>query len=164
MHVFITCKNEGDSIKMKALERPQHISFCKSMGIFPNAEGQLTPQLVVSLAKNRTLSTVYSCSCYPKEWRKFDQTWGRYSGHKSSPIVTLWKLSVSMETRVLIRSLPNAAFTPYPNDASVKIWLRSSHTGCGDIHVWKCGRTLIQKQTLTNRRRLDWYILWPQVS
>ena len=30
--------------KMKELERSQHFSNFKSMGIFPNAQGQLTPQ------------------------------------------------------------------------------------------------------------------------
>ena len=32
--------------KMKALEWPQHFSHCKSMGNFPAAQGQLTPQSV----------------------------------------------------------------------------------------------------------------------
>ena len=41
---------------------------------------------------------------------------------KVFPIITLWELSVAIETRVLIRSgaKPNAAFSP-PNDTSVKI-------------------------------------------
>ena len=40
------------------------------------------------------------------------------------PIITLWELTVAMETRVPIRPgpKPNAAF-PLPNDASDKIWL-----------------------------------------
>ena len=40
------------------------------------------------------------------------------------PIITLWELSIAMETRVLIwsASKPNAAFPP-PYDASDKIWL-----------------------------------------
>ena len=33
--------------KMKALEWSQHFSHYKSMGIFPDAQGQLTPQSVV---------------------------------------------------------------------------------------------------------------------
>ena len=33
--------------KLKALEWPQHLSHCKSIGIFPDAQGQLTPQSVV---------------------------------------------------------------------------------------------------------------------
>ena len=40
--------------------------------------------------------------------------------------ITLWELSVAMETRVLIRSGPkrNAAFSPHQNDATDKVWLQ----------------------------------------
>ena len=47
MHVLDTCKNEEDPIKMKALECSQDFSHYKSMGIFPGAQGQLTPQSLV---------------------------------------------------------------------------------------------------------------------
>ena len=42
MHVLVTCNNEDDSIKKNGLEWSQHFSHCKSMGIFPEAQGQLT--------------------------------------------------------------------------------------------------------------------------
>ena len=38
MHVLVTCKNEEDPIKMKALECSQDFSHYKSMGIFPDAQ------------------------------------------------------------------------------------------------------------------------------
>ena len=38
--------------KLKALYWPQHISHCKSMGIFPDTQGQLTPQCVVRSSQN----------------------------------------------------------------------------------------------------------------
>ena len=47
MHVLDTCKNEEDPIKKKALECSQDFSHYKSMGIFPDAQGQLTPQALV---------------------------------------------------------------------------------------------------------------------
>ena len=47
MHVLDTCKNEEDPIKMKALECSQDFSHYKSMGIFPDAQGQLTLQSLV---------------------------------------------------------------------------------------------------------------------
>ena len=47
MHVLDTCKNEEDPIKMKALECSQDVSHYKSKGIFPDAQGQLTPQSLV---------------------------------------------------------------------------------------------------------------------
>ena len=44
------------------------------------------------------------------------------------PIIRQLELSVTMETRVLIRSGPNPiAAVPHPNDALDKIWLRSAH-------------------------------------
>ena len=81
MVVLLTCKNEEDPIKnegarvvttlyinfsdaqgqmkkkmiqskMKALEWPTHISNCKFMGIFPDAQGQLTPHSVVESGRN----------------------------------------------------------------------------------------------------------------
>ena len=38
MHVLVTCKNEDDRIKK--LECSQDFSHCKSMGIFPDPQGQ----------------------------------------------------------------------------------------------------------------------------
>ena len=47
MHVLDTCKNEEVQLKMKALECSQDFSHYKSMGIFPDAQGQLTQQSLV---------------------------------------------------------------------------------------------------------------------
>ena len=46
-----------------------------------------------------------------------------------SPIITLWELSVAMDTRVPIRSSPkpNAWPFPHPNNGSIKILLRLTH-------------------------------------
>ena len=49
--------------KMKELECSQDFSHYKSMGIFPDAQGQLTPQSFV-LAEFRTCPRCYGCSCY----------------------------------------------------------------------------------------------------
>ena len=40
MNVYVTCNNEEDAIKMKAVEWPQHFSHYKSMVIFSNTQGQ----------------------------------------------------------------------------------------------------------------------------
>ena len=45
--VLIVCKNEEDPFKLKALEWSQHFSHYKSMGIFPNAQGQVTHKSLV---------------------------------------------------------------------------------------------------------------------
>ena len=47
MVALFTFKNKGDPLKMKALQRPQHFPHYMSMGIFQDAQGQLTPQSVV---------------------------------------------------------------------------------------------------------------------
>ena len=47
VHILVTCKNEDDSIKMKGLEWSQHFTHYKSMGIFPDAQVQLTLQSLV---------------------------------------------------------------------------------------------------------------------
>ena len=44
MHVLVTFKNEEDQIKN---EGSQDFSHFMSMGIFPDAQGQLTPQSLV---------------------------------------------------------------------------------------------------------------------
>ena len=47
MHVLVTCKNEDDRIKNKELDCSQDFSHYKSIGIFPDAQGQLTPKSLV---------------------------------------------------------------------------------------------------------------------
>ena len=47
MNVLVTCKYEEDPIKNEELECLQNFSHYKSMGIFPDAQGQLTPQSLV---------------------------------------------------------------------------------------------------------------------
>ena len=53
MDVLITCKYEEDPIKNEGarrsseLECSQDFSHYKSMGIFPDAQGQITPQSLV---------------------------------------------------------------------------------------------------------------------
>ena len=44
---LVICKNEEDPSKMTALEWSQYFSHYKSMGIFPDAHGQLTHKSLV---------------------------------------------------------------------------------------------------------------------
>ena len=48
--------------KMKELEWSQHFSHYKSMGIFPDTQGQLTPQ---SLVRSGRISNSLRCYRYP---------------------------------------------------------------------------------------------------
>ena len=52
-------------IKTKALWWSQYIFHYKSMGIFPDTQGQLTPQS--DLAEFQTHLRLYGCPCYMKE-------------------------------------------------------------------------------------------------
>ena len=50
--------------KMKERECSQDFSHYKSMGIFPDAQGQLTPQSLVRPSRISNWSEMYGCSCY----------------------------------------------------------------------------------------------------
>ena len=49
---LLPAKMKKIQLKMNALEWSQHIPNCKSMGIFPRAQGQLTSQSVVGSGRN----------------------------------------------------------------------------------------------------------------
>ena len=58
MHVLVTCKNEDDSVKNERARVVTTVFFhYKSMGIFPDAQGQLTLQ---SLVRSGPISNSYS--------------------------------------------------------------------------------------------------------
>ena len=90
--------------KMKELECSQDFSHYKSMGIFPDAQGQLTPQSLVRYGRILNSSEMLWIFSLPASM----------SVHNIFPIISLWELSVAMDTRVLIRSgpKPNASFPP----------------------------------------------------
>ena len=50
MHVLVTCKNEDDLIKNEWTRVVTTFPHYKSMGIFPDAQGQFTPQTLVKSA------------------------------------------------------------------------------------------------------------------
>ena len=113
--------------KMKELECSQDFSHYKSMGIFPDAQGQLTPQSLVESGPNSNLSEILWLSSLPASMKKIrskmkalacSQHFPHYNpmgairchGHQSSDLV-----------QNLMQPFP------LPNDASDKIWLRSAH-------------------------------------
>ena len=53
--------------KMKVLEWSQQISHCKSMQIFYDAQGKLTPQSKVGSTLNQTHPSFYGCPRYLQE-------------------------------------------------------------------------------------------------
>ena len=66
MHVLLTCKNEVDQIKNKELE----CSHYKSMGIFPDAQGQLTPQSLVRSGRISNSSEMLLMFSLPASMKK----------------------------------------------------------------------------------------------
>ena len=70
MHVLDTCKNEEDPIKMKALDCSQDFSHYKSMGIFSDAQGQLTRQSLVRSGRISNSSDILWMSSLPASMKK----------------------------------------------------------------------------------------------
>ena len=104
-------------LKMKAQEWSQHFSHYKSMGIFPDAQGQLTHKSLVGSCQILNPFESLWLSLLPARIKKNKLKMKElvYGGHKIFPIITLWELSVAMETRVLIQSSPKPnAVTPPP--------------------------------------------------
>ena len=56
--------------KMKELECSQDFSHYKSMGIFPDTQGQLTPQSLVESGSNSNLSEILSLYSLPASMKK----------------------------------------------------------------------------------------------
>ena len=59
--------------KMKELEWSQDFSHYKSMGIFQDAQGQLTPQSFVESGQNSNLFEILWLSSLPASMKKSDQ-------------------------------------------------------------------------------------------
>ena len=57
-------------LKLKALECSQDFSHCKSMGIFPDAQGQLTPQSLVRSGRISNSSEMLWLSWLPAKMKK----------------------------------------------------------------------------------------------
>ena len=121
--------------KMKELECSQDFSHYKSMGIFPDAQGQLTPQSLVRSGRISNSSEMLWMFLLPASMKKIRSKNARVVT-TIFPIITLWELSVAMDTTVLIRSgpKPNASFPPYTMMLQIKFGYDWT-TGCGDIEV-----------------------------
>ena len=111
--------------KMKELEWSQDVFHYKSIGIFQDAQGQLTPQSLFEFGPNPNLSKILWLSSLPASMKNIPSKMKALACSQQIPIITLWELSIAMDARVLIRSgpKPNASF-PLPNYASDKIWLQ----------------------------------------
>ena len=77
-------------------------SHYKPMGIFSDAQGQLTLQSVVQSGRNWNSSELSCMSSLPASIKGSDEKQPRKSEDTVFSIITLWELFVAIETRVLI--------------------------------------------------------------
>ena len=70
MHVLVTCKNEVDPIKNEGARVFTRFFHYKSMGIFPDAQGQLTPQSLVQSGQISNSSEMLWMSSLPASMKK----------------------------------------------------------------------------------------------
>ena len=138
MVVLITCKNEEDPIENVGAR-----VFTTLYINFSDAQGQIPLELVMVSGRNLNSSAVLG-PIWPNfelvrdvilVTCKYEEDPIKNEGARVLTtfyhIITIWELSVAMETRVPTRSgpKPNAAF-----------WLYRP-AGCGDIYVLKCEQT-----------------------
>ena len=119
-------------LKMKELECSQDFSHYKSMGIFPDAQGQLTPQSLVRSGRISISSEMLWMFSLPASMKKIRSKKKAPECAQHFPHYN----PMAMDSRVPIRSgpKPNEAFPPTPMMVQIKFrydW----PTGCGDIQV-----------------------------
>ena len=90
--------------KIKELECSQDYSHYTSMGIFPDAQGQLTPQSLVRSGRiSKSFEMLWMFSL-PASMKKIRSKMKALEWSQHFPHYILWELSVAMDTRVPIRS------------------------------------------------------------
>ena len=113
--VLLSARMKTIHQKMKVLEWSQHFSHHKSMGIFPNAQGQLTNKSLVGSCRISNPFEILWLSLLPARIEKKKSKMKELEWSQDFPHYNPMELSVAMITRVLIRSYskPNAA-NPLP--------------------------------------------------
>ena len=109
MSVLVACKNEEDSIKNEGA-RVVTTLFID----FSDAQGQLTHKSFVGYCPISNHSKILWLSLLPARIKKNQSKMKKLEWSQVFPIITLWELSVAMETKVLIRSAlkPNSVNPP----------------------------------------------------
>ena len=115
--------------KMKELECSQDFSHYKSMGIFPGAQGQLTPQSLVRSGRISNLSVILWMFSLPARMKKIQSKmkaleWTQHFPHYN-PMGAIRCHGHHSSDPIWPKNLMQPF--PYPNDGSDKIWLRLAH-------------------------------------
>ena len=114
--------------KMKELDCSQDFSYYKSMGIFPDAQGQLTPQSLVRSGRISNSSEMLWMFSLPASMKKIRSKmkgleWTQHFPH-NNPMGAI-RCHGNQFQSYLVQNLMQSI--PHPNDASDKIWLRLAH-------------------------------------
>ena len=108
--------------KMKEIDCSQDFSHYKSMGIFPDAQGQLTPQSLIRSGRISSSFEMLWVFSLPASMKKIRSKMKALEWTQHFPIITLWELFVAMETRVLILPGPKPnAINPPPQSMMLEI-------------------------------------------
>ena len=115
-------------LKMKELECSQDFSHYKSMGIFPDAQGQLTRQSLVRSGRISNSSEMLWMSSLPASMKKIRSKmkaleWTQHFPHYN-PMGAICCHGNKFRS-YLVQNLMQSI--PHPNDASDKIWLQLAH-------------------------------------
>ena len=134
MHVIVTCKNEDD--KMKELECSQDFSHYKSMGIFPDAQGQLTPQSLVRSGRISNSSEMLCVFLLPASMKKIRSKmkaleWSQHFSHYN-PMGPIGCHDHQSSDPIWSKTL--CILSPYTMMHQIKFGYDLT-TGCGDIEV-----------------------------
>ena len=110
MPVLVTSNFDDGLIKNEQASMETPFSNYKSMGIFLDAQGQLTLYSTVWSGRNSNSSEILCMSSSSASIKRI-----KSKATENFPIISQWGLSVAMDTRVLIQSASkhNAAF-PHP--------------------------------------------------
>ena len=106
---LVICKNKEDPLEMKAQEWSQHFSYYKSMGIFPNAQGQLTHKYMVRSCRISNPFKILRLFLLSARIKKIQLKMKELEWSQGFPIITPWELSVAMQP------------IPHPNNAPDEI-------------------------------------------
>ena len=105
-------------LKMKALECSQDFSHYKSMGIFPDAQGQLTPQSLVRSGRILNSSEMLWMFLLPSSMEKIRSKTRTVRGSDYSPAIELSEQKDKLVTAT-------GDIEKYSEKQANKVWLNS---------------------------------------
>ena len=120
--VLLSARMKKIHPKIKVLEWSQHLSHYKSMGIFPDAQGQLTHKSLVGSCRISIPIRDLWLSLLPARIKKNKSKMKELEWSQDFPHYNPMAAFCCHVTRVLIRSYPKPnAVNPHPNDAPDEI-------------------------------------------